>query len=178
MWRALRNRGAWFAALLGRDRPPAFQRLIQLSLCVAYFYAGVHKAHPEYFSGRILDQKIGDEIYDRTSGDLLSRFFTQEQVDAVARHPATMITGSWATVILELALPFLLWIPRTRPWAIIIGVGFHLSIRFTMEITTFSYTMIGIYLLFLAPQTLPDLAWKLATRLGARRAAADLPSHN
>ena len=169
LWRSWRARIAPATALLGRPRPIAMQRLIQLLVCIAYFYAGVHKSTWEYLSGRILALKLEDEILSRTSGEILSRLGDEETIEAIALSPASMAFGSWVTVLVELALPFMLWSRRLRPAAILIGTGFHLTIRFSMEITTFSYAMIATYLLFVEPETVRRV---LARLPGLRRADA------
>ena len=80
-----------------------------------------------------------------------------------------------AVVVLEVALPVLLWPRRTRRLAIAVGVAFHLGIAFVMDIRVFSYAMIATYLLFLDPDTVPRALARLgraavtAARFAGRR---------
>jgi hypothetical protein len=55
----------------------------------------------------------------------------------------------------------MLWFPKTRPAAFLVGIAFHLSIFLLMNIPQFSIAMIACYLLFLEPETLPGLASRL-----------------
>jgi len=42
-----------------------------------------------------------------------------------------------------------------------VGISFHLAIAALLDIPTFSCAMVGAYLLFLEPETLPALARRL-----------------
>ena len=65
---------------------------------------------------------------------------------------AAVAGGAGCITALELVLPVALWIPRARPFAIPIGVVFHVVIGVSMLIVTFSVAMIASYLLFLDPE--------------------------
>ena len=53
-------------------------------------------------------------------------------------------------VVIEFALAVLLWPARTRVWAFVIGSGMHVFMDVTMAIGTFSWEMMGAYLVFIA----------------------------
>jgi Vitamin K-dependent gamma-carboxylase len=55
----------------------------------------------------------------------------------------------------ELALAVLLWVPRTRRYAIALGVLFHLAISMLTPVRLFTIEMLLVYLLFLAPDLDP-----------------------
>ncbi len=49
--------------------------------------------------------------------------------DLIASSATMGKAMTWGALGLEILLPFLLWIPRTRRWGIVLGVGMHLSVR-------------------------------------------------
>lgn len=66
-----------------------------------------------------------------------------------ARH-AWFIHGlTWGSIAIELSLWTLIWLPRTRLYALAAGVLLHLGIEYAMNIPLFSFLMITCYLLFL-----------------------------
>ena len=68
---------------------------------------------------------------------------------------------TWGALGLEILLPVLLWIPRTRRWGIVLGVGMHLSFAYAMRLGVFSVVMIVNYLSFLdAALVRRALAWR------------------
>ncbi|MFK5921869.1 MAG: HTTM domain-containing protein [Verrucomicrobiota bacterium] len=57
---------------------------------------------------------------------------------------------TWGTLVFEMVLPILLFVPRTRWWGIVLGIIFHLAIVVASNnITMFSLTMIMTYFVFL-----------------------------
>ncbi len=122
----------WLGENLAVRRPLTFQRLIQLQVCLVYFLAGLHKLHPAYLRGDVL-------------GDFLD-------------YPPAVLAGlAGLSAALQLWLPFGLWMRKTRPLSMLLGIGFHLAVAWTLSIHVFSFAMIASYLLFLEPQTLPAL---------------------
>ena len=78
---------------------------------------------------------------------------------------ATYVTLAW-----ELAFAFLVLHPRTRRWAIIVGILMHLGMWTALELGPFSWVMLASYVAFVDPES-------LATRLASvrhPRAAATL----
>ena len=61
---------------------------------------------------------------------------------------------TWATIGLEIALPFLLWTKRTRFAAIIAGLGMHLAFDYTMRLGFFLWAMLIGYLAFFTTEEL------------------------
>jgi hypothetical protein len=55
----------------------------------------------------------------------------------------------------ELALAVLLWVPRSRRYAVALGVVFHLAISMLTPVRLFTIEMLLVYLLFLAPDLDP-----------------------
>lgn len=154
---ALKNRRPVIASLLGSQRPLTFQRLIQVQVCIVYLYAASHKVNIGYLSGHVLDGYLGESFLSGTSGKILKVLFQEgfiERLEDIVFSPQTLIALSILTVVFELGLPFTLWFRKTRPLAMLLGTGFHLSIAMSMNVFTFSLAMIATYLLFLHPETL------------------------
>jgi hypothetical protein len=114
--------------------------LIQLQVFVIYWQTVI--------------QKIGDYYWQ--TGDFLTYFM-------LSHH--SRFAGSWVihwhefldmltylTLMVELAIPILLWIPKTRRLGLFLGVAFHLSIAvFGVNLSIFSLVMIMTYLAFISP---------------------------
>lgn len=153
-WRGRRAGAGPVEVLFGRARPATAQRLIQMQVCVVYFLAGLQKLHPSYLWGEVLWDKVAAELARDSSGEVF---------EALAPTlPDKLVTSPWpwpamaiSTVLLELLLPIGLWFPRTRAACVVLGLGFHASIAFIMDINVFSYAMMASYLLFLPSGSIP-----------------------
>jgi hypothetical protein len=89
--------------------------LLKIQISIVYFYAALLKINPQYLSGSIL-----------------TSFWPFNQ--------PMMLFGSWSTVLpilavasilIELFLSFMLWVPRLRWLALAVGIGFHMMIILT-----------------------------------------------
>lgn len=65
---------------------------------------------------------------------------------------------TWGTLALELALVFMLWIPKTRRLGIVLGLGLHLGFDYAMRLGFFGWAMAVGYTAFLSPR---EAAWIL-----------------
>lgn len=150
MW--ARRRAGWREAWIGPDRPVTFQRLIQVQLCLVYFFAGLHKLNPSFLRGEVLARNLSNAAESGHAG--LWKLLGEERSARAAEWLAeagNVQPMAWSSVAVELLLPIALWIRPLRRWAILVGIGFHLSIAETMAIRVFSWAMIAGYLLFLDP---------------------------
>ena len=114
-----------------------FQRLIQIQLCIVYLLGAVHKLHPAYLRGEVLHDQLLFEL-----------------PRAAALPPSLLAALACSTVLLELALPIGLWVARTRPLCIALGILFHLTLAWIFGVVVFSCLMIAGYILFVRPATL------------------------
>ena len=174
LWRNFRARRFSWGTVLGTRQPLTLQRLIQVEVCISYFYAGLHKINAGFLRGEVLGRQLVRSVDDWS--EKLAVVFAPDTVvrlqEAILSRPA-VIGAAVATVGLELALPAALWFRKTRPAAIVIGIGFHLAIAGLMGTYTFSLALIASYLLFLEPETLPRVARRLSgTAPGASRSAS------
>jgi hypothetical protein len=165
LFRRLRSRGV---GTTGAVAPLTAQRLLQVQVSIVYFYAALHKMSGPYFSGRILTHLIAPAISVGRLGKVLALLPPRaaEALQSAVDRPGFWAFAATATVLLELSLAFVLWFPRTRKPAMILGILFHLGIAIVMSIDTFSAAMIASYLLFLDPETLPGLFARIGARLG------------
>jgi len=160
LFRMLKERKPALESLLGSTRLFTFQRLIQVQVCFVYLYAALHKLNPGFLRGEILSYYLGQQLESAQMGRILGRFLQEEsflQLQDFVAHPPNLIVLVVLSVTIELLLPVFLWIPKARPAAILVGTLFHLGIAFSMNIHVFSYSIIASYLLFLDPETLPEM---------------------
>lgn len=127
----------WCLVATGRDRSVTrlATRLLQLFVASIYLVAGLTKLTPIWLSGQVLrDALYGYQaVYVRW-------------ID-VDRMPVFQVAAI-GTVLLETALAFALFHPRARRFAIPLGIAFHVSIELLMPVRSFSYLMMGSYVLF------------------------------
>ncbi len=143
--------------------PLTIQRVIQVQVSIVYFFAALHKMTAWYLGGNVLAEFMTPSLLKVFTGAGSSG--TLEAIRIAIGNPRFWVAPAWITVLLELSLPVALWIPRVRPVAMILGIGFHLIIAFTMSIYVFSAAMISSYVLFLEPETLPRLVDRWRPRL-------------
>ena len=163
--RMYRDRQFSIEALIGPTRSMTFQRLIMVQVCLVYFLAGLQKINLAFLDGSVLSQVMARRSDDW--GELLATILSGEtavRVQAILLSHEAAAIAAVATLMLEIILPFSLWYRKTRVSSFIVGILFHLSIATFMNINEFSYAMIGTYLLFLEPDTLPTLAMRLFQR--------------
>ena len=69
--------------------------------------------------------------------------------DLIASSATAGKAMTWGALGLEILLPVLLWVPRTRRWGIVLGVGMHWSFAYAMRLGVFSVVMTVNYISFL-----------------------------
>ena len=167
IFRAVKNRQPIAASLLGSQQPLAFQRLIQVEVCIVYLFAAFHKLNMGYLSGAVLHHYLLKHFLTAAPERIFLALFPEPflaSMEDFVFDPQTVMVLSFLTVVLELGLPFALWFRKTRPMALILGIGLHLGILFSMNIINFSVAMIATYLLFLDPETLVTRLRSIATQ--------------
>lgn len=121
--------------------------MLKLQLTVVYFYAAVTKLNETYLSGT--------ELYV----SLVEQPFWQAVV-GVAPAPWFLIALAALSIVVELFLAAGFWFRRTRWIALVVGVGFHLTLLITMpqsrlmamELATYGGTLCALYIPFFAPE--------------------------
>jgi len=118
-------------ALSGQDLLGFFRRVLQIHLCVIYFFGG-------------LDKSLGRGWWN---GDNLWRALTRPPFDHVApellvRCKVLFPIAGISIVALEVGYPVFIWLKKTRrPWLICIA-GMHLGIGLMMGMYMFALVMI------------------------------------
>ncbi|MFK7923594.1 MAG: HTTM domain-containing protein [Bacteroidia bacterium] len=114
-----------------RTNPLPYLRLLQLHMCVIYFFGGLGKAMgPNWWNGESIWKSVNRPMSTTFSFDWMADY---------AWIPVAM---GVSVIILELLYPLTIWIKATRKlwlWGII---GMHLGIAIFMDLSFFAATMI------------------------------------
>lgn len=140
----------------GLDAPPPAPwglRLFQIQLSVIYLSSAIEKT-----TGA--DWTSGSALYYVARLDSFGKFPLPAFVFASLGLTKLM---TWAVLVLEWTLPVLLWLKRTRRWAIVVAIGFHLAIDYTMNLFLFHWLMILAILSFAEFSELRWPPWRRAT---------------
>lgn len=139
---------AWWRAKKGIAPPEVNvwgQRLVSIQIAYVYLNSDMAKlSNAVWYKGVALREVLASPVF--------------------AEWPVYLPAGplvwflTYSTLLFELAFPLLVWFRRFRPWLLLGGVVFHLSIDITMVIPIFSYIMISTYPAFL---TDGEAAWLL-----------------
>jgi hypothetical protein len=140
--RAARKRGTLAEPLIA----PWAQRLIQLQLCLVYLSTAMWKCRGAAWSD-------GTALHYVMHNTELGHF----DLSALAQYRLLVNAMTHGALIIEFALPFLLWFRPTRRWAALAGVSLHVGIQVLVNIPVFGELMTACYLLFLEPDELDAL---------------------
>ena len=105
---------------------------------IVLLYAGIVKINPDWLAGEPLGMWLRERWQWHIFGDLIFEDWF-------------ILAGAWGTVILHLIGAPLLFFDRTRIFAVMIYVSFHLMNSYTFDIGIFPYMTIGATLLFFRP---------------------------
>ncbi len=144
---------------LGATLPPyrspwagACTRLMQIQMAVLFFYSAVHKiGGDDWWNGDALwSVFISDEYYNRVILSVLASQYWLVNV------------GTYGTILVELAFPFLIWQERTRPYLLAAALFLHAQFAVLMGLFYFSFVMMMGHMSFVRPEWLIRLgvAWK------------------
>lgn len=159
-WLAARRRGG--PAM--RPEPSAGAnlaiRLINVHMCVIYFFAGVSKLQGEsWWDGTAMWRAFANLEYQ--SADMTW----------LAWHPHLINLATHASVLWEVSFPFLIWRPRWRPWMLAGAVVLHAGIGACLGMWTF-----GLIMLVGCSSFLPEEAVRRLVTIPARRRPAWEPT--
>ncbi|MBX6313347.1 MAG: HTTM domain-containing protein [Isosphaeraceae bacterium] len=151
--RAARRRGTMAEPLI----VPWAVRLLQIQVCILYFMSAFLKSNGTTWPD-------GTAVHWILNNGEVRRFtFGLEQC------PLLTNAMTHAALLVEFALPFLLWFRETRPWIALLGVGLHFGILLTVNIPIFGELMTSCYLLFLTPDEFDTLLHRVNPRRWFRR---------
>jgi hypothetical protein len=127
----------------GRGVPPASiqanlsLRLIQVHLCVVYFFAGIGKLQGDtWWNGTAIWYAFASHEYQTMD------------MTWTAAHLGWINLVTYVSLLWEVSYPFLIWPRLTRPLWLALAVLVHLGIGFAMGMLTFGFIMIVANLAF------------------------------
>jgi vitamin K-dependent gamma-carboxylase len=147
-------------ALLARPRwpetVPAWSLwLLRAQIGLVFFFAGVAKLNGDWLRG----EPLRIWLAERTDFPVMGRFFTED---------VTPWLFSYGGLLFDLfVIPLLIW-PRTRIFAFVAAVGFHMTNQQLFTIGIFPFLALGTALLFF-PVDWPRFRWLRAKRRPPRQ---------
>lgn len=128
-----------------------------------------------YWQGIVV--KLGDKYWQ--DGEFLSYFLLSVHARwphrRVAEWNDLFIPATYIAILIEIAIPILLFIPRTRKFGFLLGFSFHLLIAImSRHIIFFSLTMWMTYVAFIDVRTLDRIEFAVRSRLRRGRDATSL----
>jgi len=130
----------------------ACTRLMQIQMAALFFYSAIGKLRGD-------DWWNGDAIWIVfTTGEHYSPFV----LDVLASHYWLSNVASYATIVIEIAFPFLIWQRRTRPYLLAAAIFLHVQFAVLMGLFYFSFVMVMGHMSFVRPEWFARLgqAWK------------------
>lgn len=109
---------------------------IKFMVCILYFYAGLAKINSDW-----LFEALPLKIWLPARNDM-------PIIGWLFEYKATAFVFSWVGCIYDLLIPFLLWNKRTRIWAYLAVIVFHVLTSMLFPIGMFPYIMIVTALVF------------------------------
>lgn len=119
-------------------------RLIQLHMCVIYFWAGLAKLKGDtWFTGEAMWTVLANEEYQTLD------------LTWLAWVPFVPYLAAHVTVIWEISFCILIWNKKLRPLLLLVGTGMHIGIGLFLGMWTFGLVMTYAYFSFSEPN-----AWR------------------
>lgn len=112
-----------------------------LLLLIVYTYASVAKWYPDWIDGSVMDTMLTSKKNNASVG----KFYQMPYMSAII---------AWGGILFDLfIIPMMMW-SKTRKFAFVLSIGFHLFNSITFEIGTFPYMMIASAVLFFPTETI------------------------
>ena len=124
-----------------------FQRVLQLHLCLVYFFSGLAKSlGVDWWNGTSVWRSLTCPPYNVLSSDTLLHFTWLLPLVGIS------------VCVLELGYPFFIWPERTRPVWLVGILAMHVTTAFTMGLYLFSLIMVVLNLAAFGVQFLQNYA--------------------
>jgi hypothetical protein len=136
-------------------------RLMQLNLALIYLVSQPYKiaSDPTWVSG--------DAMYYV----MINRTWSRFPWPALYYHPWVAYPSTWGSLLIEIALPIGVWIPRLRRWVVLAAGALHVVIAVALQnVTFFTLAMTASFWVFLTSEDLRR--FQATARVGWRRRAA------
>lgn len=109
-------------------------RLLQLHLCIIYFFGGLAKSlGVTWWNGEALWKAMGQPYHLAQAPDLVAW---------LGQYPWLWAVGGGAVVMLELCYPLFIWLQHTRPYWLWSIIGMHVGIALFIGLFQFAAVMI------------------------------------
>jgi hypothetical protein len=140
-------------------RPQWSTRLIQVQLSIIYVATVWEKLRGETWNeGTAVSYALRVDEYGR---------FPEPHF--LASTPLLVNLATYGTLALEAALGVLVWNRKARPWVLVLGLIFHVSIAYSIKVGFFTAGMLTLYLSFLPPERASGLIRSIGARLARLR---------
>ena len=142
--RSLQAHGSWSdLAVPASSSARLVTRLIQVHMCVIYFFAGVSKLKGDaWWNGEAIWMALSNAEYQTTDMTWLAWY---PWVSDLATHTTTL----W-----EMTFWILVWRPAWRPLVLCVGASMHVGIGVCLGMWTFGLIMIFTYVTYFPPEML------------------------
>lgn len=131
---------AWRIPAFERQLVPAWTiNIFKLQLGLVYVFAGIAKLNPDW-----LFNAMPLRLWLPSFGHL-------PVIGAIFQQPETAFAFSWAGAIYDLFIVFFLLYGRTRVWAYIAVLAFHMMTALLFQIGMFPYIMMLCTLIYFSP---------------------------
>lgn len=140
-----------FVLVPEKVRPPRIgpmwaQRLVQAQLSIVYVASGGAKLlDADWRRGLVLAGRLARHAEQADAGSLTEALYSW------LSHPAVASLLAKGAIATELFLAVGLWTRRTRVFALVLGISFHLLIELTSKVQVFTWVTLSIYVLFALP---------------------------
>lgn len=128
-------------------------QIFKYQLCIVYLYAGLSKLTSDWLV-KAMPLKLW--LLAKTSTPVIGYFF---------QFQFTAYFFSWAGALFDLSIPFLLLNKRTRPYAYVIVIIFHILTAVLFQIGMFPYFMIAATLIFFSEDFYIKMVRKVSSSL-------------
>ena len=136
--------------------------IFQFQLAIVYFFAGLAKINSDWLL-RAMPMSIW--LPARSNMPIIGSFLAL---------PWVAFLFSWCGLLYDLLVPFFLWNKRTRPFAYLAVLVFHIFTWLLFQIGVFPWVMIGLTLVFFSANWHKRI-WKINTNLQASRSKTSQP---
>ncbi|MEW7292062.1 HTTM domain-containing protein [Aquimarina sp. 2304DJ70-9] len=128
----------WLKNIRSRYIPLWYVWLLRFMIGIPFFFGGIAKINPDWLAGQPLQMWLAND----TDFPLIGHLFTEHWM---------ILIMSYSGLIIDVLLVPLLLYKRTRVWAFLVGVTFHLMNSKLFEIGIFPWFMIASTTLFFQP---------------------------
>jgi len=139
-WLVTRQLGAAAAPVAPSVGANIATRLMQLHMCVIYFFAGISKLQgPAWWNGSALWGAVANLEYQSI------------ELTWLATWPMTVALMTHVTIAWEVSYCALVWPRLTRPVVLLLAIPLHLGIAFGLGMITFGLVMLIGNVAFISP---------------------------